>query len=91
MVNCAIGGHHGLECPVGQTRLVRRRGQRIGDGNILQDLSSQIRYPKLVSLWYAYDYKSSYPLSGILPISNLKRFTTKLLIRDAPKGRFEKP
>ncbi|PCI19211.1 MAG: hypothetical protein COB68_05300, partial [SAR202 cluster bacterium] len=56
------GHHHGLECLVGQTRLVRRRGQRLSGGNILQDFSSQIRFPKLVTLWYAYDYKAILPI-----------------------------
>ena len=53
---------HGLECLVGQTRLVRRRGQRLSGGNILQDFSSQICFPKLVTLWYAYDYKAILPI-----------------------------
>ena len=47
---------------MGQTRLVRRRGQRLSGGNILQDFSSQIRFPKLVTLWYAYDCKAMLPI-----------------------------
>ena len=55
---------------MGQTRLVRRKGQRLSGGSILQDFSSQTCFPKLVTLRYAYDYKAILPI--VRHISYLK-------------------
>ena len=89
--NCAIGHHNGPEYLVGQPRLVRQRGQRLSGGNLLQDFSGQIYFPKRVILWYASEYKAILPNVRYATYPKFEEIYTNPLIRDTPKSGFEKP